>query len=493
MRDLLTDPACRPEDLGLPLPDDPHAVSVAMPLWEHVVGYEEGDTKVIDQFQCGYPRFFVHPLVAQLNERVRQELATGEERALLFPTEIAAQRCRRYIEKKTGLKARVEPTSGGMRAVLVDPSGWEAAFKYWRFCGEIISSRRAEAALQDQFPSLDSQSRAKRILRERLAELSGQSPDDVYLFPSGIAAVFAVQRVICQLWPGRHTAQLEFPYVDALKVQEEFSCGVDFLPNVEQGGVPAIRKLLQTSPPGAVFCELPSNPQLRTVDLAGLRDLLQPEGIPIVVDDTIATVYNIDAYPYADLVTTSLTKFFSATGNVLAGSVILSQSSPRYAELKRLLDEQYEDQFWDADAEVLERNSRGFTERMPQINANAEAVFDYLKGHPAVEQIWYPKNQTRELYEALLRPEGGYSGLFSLLLKDPARTARPFYDQLQVSKGPSLGTDFTLACPYMLLAHYPELDWSDSLGIDRHLLRFSVGLEPVEELIRRLEEALGDL
>ena len=64
MRNLLTDPACRPEDLGVPLPDSPHAVSVAMPCWQDVVDYEESRPRVTEALRCGYPRFFVHPKVA---------------------------------------------------------------------------------------------------------------------------------------------------------------------------------------------------------------------------------------------------------------------------------------------------------------------------------------------------------------------------------------------------------------------------------------------
>jgi len=493
MRDLLTEPACRPEDLGLPLPDDPHAVSVAMPLWEHVVGYEENDPAVVSKFQCGYPRFFVHPKVAELNAKLGIEFGQNEEKAIVFPTMRAAERCLAYIRKKTGVEGRAVPWQGGMVAVLVGQAGWEPALKYWRFCGEIVSSRRAEAALNSQFTACPGQGKSKPIIRERLAKFTGQNADDVYLFPSGIAAVFAVQRVVARLLPDRKTAQLEFPYVDALKVQEEFANGVTFLPNLEEGGVPAARKLLETEPPSAIFCEMPSNPQLRSVDMAGLKAVVEPEGIPLVVDDTIATSFNLNAFPYADLVTTSLTKYFSGLGNVLAGSVILNRDSQLYPELSRLMQEEFEDQLCENDADVLEANSRTYEERMPGINAGSEVVFDYLVDHPAVDKVWYPKNQTAELYERFRKPGAGYGGLLSLMLKNGSQTAPKFYDRVRVSKGPSLGTDFTLACPYMLLAHYPELDWSDSLGMDRNLIRFSFGLEPPEELIRRLEEALKGL
>ena len=67
-----------------------------------------------------------------------------------------------------------------------------------------------------------------------------------------------------------------------------------------------------------------------------------------------------------------------------------------------------------------------------------------------------------------------------------------FYNALKVCKGPSLGTNFTLACPYVLLAHYNELDWAAKCGLPAHLIRVSVGLEDTKDLWRRFEKALKD-
>jgi len=74
-----------------------------------------------------------------------------------------------------------------------------------------------------------------------------------------------------------------------------------------------------------------------------------------------------------------------------------------------------------------------------------------------------------------------------LVLKDAEARSPAFYDRLKVSKGPSLGTNFTLACPYTLLAHYDELEWAESCGVDRYLIRVSAGLEPVDDLIQRFD------
>jgi cystathionine gamma-synthase len=64
------------------------------------------------------------------------------------------------------------------------------------------------------------------------------------------------------------------------------------------------------------------------------------------------------------------------------------------------------------------------------------------------------------------------------------------FNALRVSKGPSLGTHFTLACPYTQLAHYDELDWAADCGVPAHLLRVSVGLEDPNELWQRFAIAL---
>jgi cystathionine gamma-synthase len=71
--------------------------------------------------------------------------------------------------------------------------------------------------------------------------------------------------------------------------------------------------------------------------------------------------------------------------------------------------------------------------------------------------------------------------------------AQQFYDTLDVYKGPSLGTNFTLACPYTLIAHYTELDWAESYGVPRHLVRVSVGLEEPEWLLKTFIGALDAL
>lgn len=76
----------------------------------------------------------------------------------------------------------------------------------------------------------------------------------------------------------------------------------------------------------------------------------------------------------------------------------------------------------------------------------------------------------------------GYGCLLSFVLS-PDFNTETFLDTLRVNKGPSLGTNFTLVCPYTMLAHYSELEWAASCGVSSKLIRVSVGLEPIEVIV----------
>ena len=95
------------------------------------------------------------------------------------------------------------------------------------------------------------------------------------------------------------------------------------------------------------------------------------------------------------------------------------------------------------------------------------------------------------MYEAVRQPNGGWGSLVTFLPYHAAAASPEIFDRMEVCKGPSLGTVFTLACPFTLLAHYTELEWAESCGVSRHLIRLSVGLEEPTELWQRLNRALS--
>ena len=86
-------------------------------------------------------------------------------------------------------------------------------------------------------------------------------------------------------------------------------------------------------------------------------------------------------------------------------------------------------------------------------------------------------------------PAGGFGGLLSLTFHSNA-ASRAFFDSLPINKGPSLGTDFSLACPYTVLTHFKELQWAAEYGVEEGLVRISVGMEGREDLLGRVKIAI---
>jgi cystathionine gamma-synthase len=471
---LHSHPRCRAEDLGSPIPDSLHAVSVCLPQWADVIGYEEKEPRVLDRMKTGYPRFFFHPLI----QEVRRELQAKLGRDVLpFHDEAAALECAALA---SGKAVEID----GLWAAYFPESALPLARAYWQHAGRILSSRAAAEWLETRRLS-PPDPELERILRERLAGWSGASAQDIHFHPSGMAAIYAAFQAVTARRPGKRTVMFGFPYTDTLKILQKFGAGVEFF---AQGGAEdfqCLADLLAREEIAGIFCEVPSNPLLRTPDLIALAALAHRHGVPVVVDDTIGTAFNVDVLPHADLVATSLTKAISGEGDVMAGALTycsrlegLKSPPLRPGGIHSL------------DLAVLEKNSCDFLERMRACNANALALAEFLAAHPAVESVWHPSRPASPTYEALRKPLGGYGALLSFLPKDAARNTPRIFERLAVSRGISLGTPYTLVCPYVQLAHFNELDWARACGIDPFLLRVAVGAESTGDLIGRFERAL---
>lgn len=139
---------------------------------------------------------------------------------------------------------------------------------------------------------------------------------------------------------------------------------------------------------------------------------------------------------------------------------------------------------------MLLENCRDFPSRVRKANSNALAITNFLQTHDLIDHVNYPnKVASASLYEQYRRPDGGYGSLVSLVFKKPA-SAMHFYNTIDLCKGPSFGANFTLVLPYCQVAHAFELDWAESQGISKHMVRISVGLEDESTLIQKFHEAL---
>lgn len=481
-RDLLRDPVWKGEELGRPIPDSIHAVSVALPRWQDVVGYEEKKPEVINRLASGYPRFVIHALVQELARHIG-----GGQPCLPFPSASAAAACAEFVRKNGNTEAKTVVREG-VHGVVTTEAGALALKAFWQHTGLIVSTRQAEAILAGRRIGSDDVD-VRRSLRQQLAGFYGCAEDDVFLAPTGMAAQFAALRAVMQRAPGLPTAQLGFPYVDTLKLQQKLGHGATLLHDLQRIG-DDLHALIHSQSLAACFGEIPGNPLLGSADLRRIQPLLREHRVPFVADDVVATPVNVDLSGCADLIATSLTKYVVGSGDAMGGALICNPRSPFYGELKPIIRAQHEELLWSEDAAVLERQARSFPERMKRHNANGLFIAERLRAHPAIEKVWYPKWEFSEAYESVRRPGGGWGSLVTFLPKKAEQTSPRIYDRMAVCKGPSLGTVFTLACPFTLLAHYTELDWAESCGVSRYLIRISVGLEDPEELWRRLDRAL---
>jgi cystathionine gamma-synthase len=421
---------------------------------------------------------------------------------------------------------------------------------YWQHTGEVVSSRRAEMALvqllkqpiqktvtkgpdapyifHSAFPNdvaSSSGSIAATIQNSKGpgANVSAETPqnelrgriaswaqvgdkDNVFLAPSGMASIYTALRSSRRYQmeereciSGGASIVYGFPYLDTLKLcsrSELCPGGVEFFGGGGQRDAENLQRLLQKTAThksyAALFTEVPSNPLLQCPDLHRLRSLADEYNFLLIVDDTISNWLNIDVITtgLADAVCTSLTKLVSGRGDVIAGSVVTNPYTKggrwMQNDIIQRLDHTHGGLYCQ-DAKAVVHNSVDFVERNAIINANAEALADWLVDHNDVETVYYPKH-VAPLYETVKRPDGGYGGLLSIILH-PHVCQRTFYDALNVAKGPSLGTNFTLVCPYTLLAHYHELDFAMSYNVPPNLLRIAVGLESVDELKDKFENA----
>lgn len=319
------------------------------------------------------------------------------------------------------------------------------------------------------------------------------SETDVYLYPTGMAAIFnAHQAVLAVEETAKKSVCFGFPYVDTLNILRKFGPGCHFLGLGDDKSLESLEADLEAKnvEVSALFCECPSNPLLKTPDLKRIRALADKYNFYVVVDETVGNFLNISVLPYSDMVVSSLTKVFSGDSNVMGGSLILNPLSTSYKKLKAYFNNNYEDLYWAEDALYLERNSRDFESRARMIDRNAEEVIKLLQESEIISRIYYPSlSPTKHHYDAVKTPNGGYGGLISMLFKEP-KHAITFFNAVNLHKGPSLGTNFTLACPYSILAHYQELDEIETWGVDRNLVRISIGIEDKDELLEVLRSSL---
>ncbi|KAL2126488.1 hypothetical protein VTI74DRAFT_825 [Chaetomium olivicolor] len=400
----------------------------------------------------------------------------------------------------------------------------EARVVDWRADGRDDVSEDKVPRLLERERGLLPLGEAHRGLRRRIAGLVGRGgkvdEGDVWLYPTGMAAVFRLHQALVEVRGGGRVVVLGSVFHNSFHLFEESEGGMKHFGRVEEDGMmEELEGWLEGERDGGrrvayMFAEFPSNPILASVDLRRLRKIADKFDIPVVIDDTIGSFCNIDVSPVADVIITSITKSLSGYANVMGGSVTLLPSSPHHLSLKTALAANFQNEYFHPDAHKLLSNSQSYLARSAILNRNALTLATYLhqqsqKATSPLTRILYPPfTKTLSNYQSLMlspypTEEGeedgkkktfhpGYGCLLSLEFTT-LRVARAFYDNLSVYHGPHLGAHHTLAFPFndAIWGTDPEAAaYLATYGARAEQVRVSVGLEDEEELIDTFKAAL---
>ncbi len=487
-QNLLKNPYWTSDDLGKSIPDSPHAVSVSLPHWSDVIAYEEKDQKCMKKLNTIYPRFGFNPYVKELSENVLRSSALNGWSAWPYQDYITARKAKNFCEGNLSISNTNIIEVNNIYYLLANEKVTFKAKSFWQHTGLGLSSRIAAISLGKEvnISTKENTIFAERKIKTRLANLYSCEASNIELHPSGMASLYRALEIIYKIFPPRKTLQIGFPYVDVLKLPKNIFNGADL---IVDNNIDQIKTIIKERNPAAIIIEIPSNPLLKCVDLPQISNIAHEYGIPLIVDDTIGTPINVSCLQYADMIFSSLTKIFAGRGDILAGCLIINSQSQWGDKLRKTASQIPTTYLSDPDIIELELTSRDVSERTQTLNKTCRKLKKKLEVHPKVKSVFHPESCIN--FNNLIKENGGYGCLLSFELNEDMIDIKKFYNSLKVCKGPSLGTNFTLACPYVLLAHYEELDWARSHGLSSHLIRVSVGMEHPDELWERFQSALS--
>ena len=242
-----------------------------------------------------------------------------------------------------------------------------------------------------------------------------------------------------------------------------------------------------------VYLETPTNPTLKVVDIKRLATAAHQVGAIVVVDNTFATPINQNPLQLgADLVLHSATKFLcghsDAMGGLLAGKNELVEKVYQFREINGASLQ--------ADpAYMIARGMKTLDLRIERQNASALTIARYLKAHPKVKDVFYPGLETHPGHDIARSQMRGFGGMMSFALHGDYDQVRKLLTKLKlVHLAASLGSVSTLAGPPRTTSHVELTEAQRAqLGIPESLIRYSVGIESVDDLLSDLEEALKRL
>ena len=259
---------------------------------------------------------------------------------------------------------------------------------------------------------------------------------------------------------------------------------------VDMSDLEAVAAALEERPARILWVETPSNPLLRITDIAGLARLGRDAGALVVVDNTFASPALQQPLSLgADVVVHSATKYLGGHSDVVGGALVIEDDE--VAEGAKFLQFAAGAVSGPLDAWLTTRGIKTLGLRMQRHSENAGAVAAFLDGHDRVARVYYPGLPSHPGHELAARQMSAFGGIVSLALAD-GKTARRFAESTRLFQlAESLGGVESL------VNHPDEMTHASvrgtELAVPEEVVRLSVGIESVDDLLADLERALAGL
>jgi cystathionine gamma-synthase len=240
----------------------------------------------------------------------------------------------------------------------------------------------------------------------------------------------------------------------------------------------------------ALVSESPTNPYNRLMDLARFADIGRRHRVKTVIDGTFATPYNQRPLEFGvDLVMHSATKFLGGHNDLLAGAVLGSRELVDGVRSLHAISGAVVDPFA---AYLLVRGLKTFALRMERQNANAQAVAEFLAGHPRVAAVHYAGLSSHPQHEIARKQMRGYGGVVSFEVRGDLAAASRVVDGCRIPYIASSlgGVESLIEQPAIMSFYELTTDERLAVGITDSLIRYSVGIEDAADLIADLAQAL---
>lgn len=326
----------------------------------------------------------------------------------------------------------------------------------------------------------------RKVLEDTIAQLEGGKAG--FAFATGMAAETTVMHL---LKAGDHVVSGDDIYAGTHRlfdrVMRNFGLDFTFVRTSDRQSLEAAMERNTKM----LWLETPSNPLLNITDLEMAIDVAKQHGLLVVVDNTFATPYFQRPIDYgADVVVHSTTKYLNGHCDVVGGAVITANAE--LAEEVQFLLNATGTCASPFDSWLVLRGIETLAVRMRRHESNAMAVSEYLKRHPAVQNVFYPGLDSHPGHKIAAKQMTGFGGIVSFEVRGGKRAVRSLLRRLRLFiLAESLGGATSLVSHPETMTHVAmPKEYRKRVGISSQLVRLSVGLENVEDLIEDLAQAL---